>query len=957
MKQGSSLGRRLFVAFLIIAGLPALTGLWGWILLADVARNQDALIKKTLPAIIDVRGFTEESSKVVAAAPEFAAVTREADRKQRAASLLGQVDALHLRLERNRNHSNLPPYALSRTVLDMRDSIGVLDVLVQRRITALGEQRMRLAAGLEAAAELSEIADTLVANSEMSTAAGVTSLYDFALRPGAVEDQMQALDKLIEVDLFQLGLMFELRAHAAELGMILSRMAAAETPAALALAEQDLKRRTDIIARRIRTIEDPVRAAHAKELLATIAPDGDARGGDLASVTARLLGINTRIATVEAAVRAAAAQMDREAAALADEIHANAAASGGKANETIRFARQLTTLGAIVSLLVSLGVLWFYVRGNILRRLGGLASTMARLEGGDTRDPIIPRGTDEIARMEAAVEVFRRQAIENRRLEEERGRHLDELSHHRNQLEGLVRAQTEELRGEVAAHAEARRRAEAADRAKSEFLAMMSHDLRTPMNGVLGMLRGLGRDHLTPRQRSYLRAAEVSGHGLMAILNDILYLPLVESGRLIETVSTFSLSELVRDLSYLMSPNAQEKGLTFAIDLPPDLPPALRGDVAKLRQILFNLVANAVKFTEQGEVLLRITQGPEEGGKIPFTLSVSDTGKGISEWARERIFEIFEQENAATARQYGGTGLGLAICRRFAEVMGGKLSVQSTLGQGSVFTLNVGFASGDPADLPRDVPEPQLALRPLFVLVVEDHPINRMVVETYLEAGGHRWQVAETGEAAVEAAATQSFDVILMDVNLPGLSGTEATRRIRALSDRAGAQVPVIGISAHVHHAEITENLAAGMTEVLPKPLTPQQLHAALEKIAPQTGAQSAILQHLLDDVGRDRTITIARLFLDRLDAELGEIETARARGRLEQLSRAAHQLKGAAGNLDLSALAAALHGLETGARAENPDAIDRALTRLHAIVPPLRAELETALGWLETEVLSPAVP
>lgn len=953
MAYGSSLGRRLLLAFLVIAGLPALTGLWGWVKLADVARNQDGLINRTLPAIIDVRGFTEVSSRVAAMAPEFAAVTREPDRARRAAFLLGQVDTLHQRLERHRQHDNSPPYGLSRTLMDMRNNIGVLDVLVQRRIMALNDRRRQHEAGLAATAELLDIADTLVANAEMGTSAVITNLYDFGTEPASRQERFEALDKLLEVDLFQLGLMFELRAHTAEIGLTLSRMAAAESAEVLQSARQDLERRSNIIARRIRSVQDPVRAQHALRLLNLIAPVSDA-GNDLYAVSARVLEMNARIASVEAAVRVAATQMDREAEALANEIHASAVVSGAEGSATIRFARQLTTLGVVAALVISLAVLWFYVRGNITRRLDALSVTMARLAGGDTQEPVLPTGKDEIARMESAVEIFRQQAIENRQLEQERTRHLEELSQHRNQLQQLVDDQTEQLRGEVAAHAEARSRAEAADHAKSEFLAMMSHELRTPMNGVLGMLRSLEGDDLTERQRSCLRAAQTSGNGLMAILNDILFFPLSESGRIVNTVTTFSLAGLIQDIGFLMSPIAHEKGLAFRLDLPDDLPPAVQGDMAKLRQILFNLVGNALKFTAIGEVVLRVEAGSMQDGEYPFTISVQDTGRGISEQARERIFEVFEQESPATARQYGGTGLGLAICRGFATVLGADLSVESTPGIGSVFTLAISFRPGRVEDLPGSGIDDLGPVRPLSVLIVEDHAINRMVVESYLEHAGHNWQIAETGEAAVAKVAAGNFDVVLMDVNLPGLSGTEATRQIRNLPDRQQASVPIIGISAHVQETHVAENLNAGMSVVLAKPLTPERLSSALSTLPSRPEARNP-LRSMLADIGAERGLAIGRIFMQQMQTDLAEITQAHASHDFQATHRTAHRMKGAAGNLDLASLVSCLRSLEVAADRQDRAACCRDISRLEKIAAVAREDLAAALAVIEESGVIPA--
>ncbi|AWB48232.1 hypothetical protein HYN69_06660 [Gemmobacter aquarius] len=656
-------------------------------------------------------------------------------------------------------------------------------------------------------------------------------------------------------------------------------------------------------------------------------------------MTAQTLDLTARIAGAEKQVRLAALALERSAAALADRIEARAVEAGRSAEQAIRATQQLYAASSLLALLISLGILWYYVRGNIIRRLNALSATMTRLAAGNLGAAVAPSGSDEIAGMEAAVEVFRRQAIANRDYEAERERNLAELQTHRSDLQRLVAEQTEQLRGEVAAHDAARDRAEAADRAKSEFLAMMSHEIRTAMNGVLGMLRSLARGNLTEKQGKQLDAALGSGKGLMGLLNSILDYSKLDSGNGEAEAVAFRLEDAMRDIALLMMPVAEEKGLHLRLVLPETGQPQLEGDLDKLRQVLFNLVSNAVKFTETGGVTLRV-EAVGSGASPRFAFSVEDSGCGIAPDALDRIFAPFQQESIRTARTYGGTGLGLTISRRLAEVMGGTLEARSATGQGAVFTLTVPLAvsQAHEAEAAAGV-EP--AARRLRVLVVEDHPVNQHVAEAYLDALGHDWLTVATGEEAVDLCASQHFDAVLMDVSLPGISGIEATQRIRAI-DRA--HVPVIGISAHVQPDDMAACLAAGMDEIVAKPVSPESLAASLNRLCPPL-IDGAVLTTLAD-LGPARTRDLLALMLDLLPVETAAVIAAARAGDLAVMARRAHQLKGAVGNFDFPDLVQTLDRLAGKKAPTEPE-----IVALSGLAFTAEHRLRTALAVLSDAV------
>jgi signal transduction histidine kinase/ActR/RegA family two-component response regulator len=376
--------------------------------------------------------------------------------------------------------------------------------------------------------------------------------------------------------------------------------------------------------------------------------------------------------------------------------------------------------------------------------------------------------------------------------------------------------------------------AEAANVAKSAFLANMSHEIRTPLNAINGMAHILRRSGLTEQQADKLIKIENAGSHLLRIINDVLDLSKIEAGKFTLEDAPVNIEALLGNVDSMLGQKARDKGLLFNIEMS-SLPNGLRGDPTRLQQALLNYTANAIKFTEQGHITLRVTQEAETNDTATLRFALEDTGIGLSPEAQSRLFAAFEQADNSTTRQYGGTGLGLAITKKIAELMGGTANVSSTLGQGSTFwftavlqksseaAVHVARAGNESAE--------QIILRNhpgKRILLVEDEPINREIAQMLLEDVGLAVDIAENGREAVEKVSATRYHIILMDMQMPVLDGLDATRQIRQLPECA--TMPILAMTANAFTEDKDRCFAAGMDDFLSKPVKPEILYATLLK-------------------------------------------------------------------------------------------------------------------------------
>ncbi len=850
-----------------------------------LVRAQGELVQTSLPAMelasrvgvtVDVVGSLEEALAQ--------ADTREG-LDQVAAALMRTVKSIEedtLTLERMRPAFTPAEQATQAAEVVARLSANAREEL--RLATRIRAQALEL---LQNGAQLDRLIEAETDLARLRITAGIADLY---VKPDV--NPRPALDDLADRYFFAFERLTELSRMVDATRLQFQQVPTLGTPEALQNARAELATRLALAVRRVAYLPSPLANTEATSLVVR-QQQALAQGGLLVLQQERL-ALQHAIAQDRALLRKIIALLSTRGRQARDAVQVDGLSQIAAVRQ--RSELMIFALFAVVTVAVLAGaVLWLYARRQLVERLSNISRRIVAVAGGDYGAPLTISGQDEIGRMEKALNILRRRANDAARL--------------RDRLEEAVVARTGDVVAEMQASDAARAQAEAADHSKTEFLARMSHEIRTPLNGIIGMLDLSTIEEQDGGSRGRTLTALASARELLEITNDILdYAGSADRGNRGNPVH-FRLRELVGQMGHQLQSLAATKGLEAVIDMTEPAPMALFGDVVKIRQIVGNLISNAVKYTRHGTVSLTVDHAIDPKTEQPVvSFTVADTGIGMTGDAISHAFDAYTRADSVKRAGIEGLGLGLAISRNLTEVLGGALSVESEAGVGSRFTLTVPLLEGDLAVATEDdtrVPEAELRHE---VLVIDDHTVNLMVARGYLERLGCRVSEATTGTAGLQACCEQSFDLVLIDLDLPDMRGEAVAAQ---LGRRENAPL-LVALTAHLIDDTPENRTQLGVFKILSKPISPRALAEVLQNgLMPSLPSDYPLvlksLSEDLHDLGQQTTTLIVQEFLGDLHDAIKTILSAPPAPQ----RKAAHKLKGAASNFRLEALCSALARVE----------------------------------------------
>lgn len=885
--------KQLRFVFTVLSGLVLLVGITSIGINRHLIKSYDGVLAEMIAVIQRAERVGGDANVARSLAGELVRAREAEAIKLIRGKLIDQIAAMETGIQDLRRFLDDPRDApaevdAARIIIDAMataaENAGRLGVAVQEQKQAIDLAAGRLAAMIAAQTDLARLRIT----------ADVWDMY--SATPGG--DVRPALDRLADRDFFAFERIGELAAASAQITGLFQRVADSRNAEALpglrAAIDEDLR------LARSRTAFLPSRAA-GREIerdLSIFAAALEDRG---------LIGLQADALETSGQLLDLSERLDADLDALTTEALAGRDAARAEMRRRVSQAGQraaVLSLSLALAIVAGLGIggwVWLYARRRIVARLGLVSERIVAVARGDIGQRLPISGHDEIGRLEKAVNVLRRRTEEAARL--------------RDSLEAAVRDRTADVVSEMNLANAARADAEKASRDKMHFLARMSHEIRTPLNGVIGMLHLLETEDTDPASRQRLHTALRSAEDLRMLTDDILTFASGEDGQRNEPRAAFDPGRLAEHLGEHLRALAAEKGLAVAVTIPPDLPPALVGEGLRIRQIVGNLISNAVKYTRQGEVRLDVTHRAQaDASRHEIAFSVTDTGPGMTAQEALHAFDVYGRTDAARRGGVQGIGLGLAIARQLTDEMGGTLHVSSEPGRGSRFTLRLQLPLASPLDLPTAEAEPQpLALRQ-HVLVVDDHAVNRLVARGYLERMGCSVAEAETGAEALALAAAARFDAMLVDLDLPDMNGAEVCARIER------KQARLVVVTADLVDDDPQTRQRFGVDHVLSKPVSSRLLAEVLARDKPPgaeglaaaapLGETEAVLRQDLAEMGRELTTEILESYLEDLATALPRLlGTTDA----EERRRVAHRLKGASANFALHELCDLLRHLQNG--------------------------------------------